>query len=228
MKGFVNKKRSKKKNSQHHIIFRLSDTEKIVIELKEAFCCVHCHIASFVFVRGIRRYLLCNDTLHYGLKCFVNIFNEAWFGRLGLDQSLAVCESSKHDMGYVFNQIRQRLSSLYEHGGNNWRGHKYKLWGEEAVGWVYNDDAGNIIFKLTPVFSGPAYSIDSDEHQQQSQTLQYDQWLKNYKPIFETEIHSLVAQEWLIKTCYLLYAPAKDSRTMLTNGVFKHPPVSMK
>jgi hypothetical protein len=84
-----------------------------------------------------------------------------------LNQKLKLHESITRGVGYLYNEdlywtfnedLLKRPPHLVReqiNGNNWWVGDKHNLWCYQKIqSWIYNDTQGNIIFELTPLYSG--------------------------------------------------------------------------
>jgi hypothetical protein len=70
---------------------------------------------------------------------------------------------------------------------------RYHLWaGKNLMSWMYNDDEGNIIFEVTPI-----YPYMYEDAEKEPSYVPYKEWIKDYKPLLIRKISKEVAQKWL-------------------------------
>lgn len=105
--------------------------------------------------------------------------------------------------GYGFNEwlqgrTKEGTMELLE-GRPHWSGHKFSPWctpgnvKPEISTWLYDKD-GKIIFELTPIYPWEDDDNDNEDF------ISYEEWIKDYKPLFVAEISRSIALEWLKKT----------------------------
>lgn len=191
------------------IIFKLNEIEKIVITLEESIKHVDCcYRAPILYFQGDREYLLENGNIFSvrdNIQKFINLVAKALSNKLVLHPSLKSNTPIVKDIGYFFNESRQNKPGIvYDEEENGeqgyWVGMKYMLWAEDDVTWMYNNESGDIIFEITPCFPGkPTYWFEKEPFSQEEieNSLWYEQWIKDYKPLLIREIPREVAQKWL-------------------------------
>lgn len=206
---------------KNNIVFNLNDTEKIIIKLEDHISLVHCCYQEFiVFKQNNNEYLLAKDSIRFKLQCFVSILSKA------LENKLLLHKSIISDIGYSYNEHRQgKAGFVFEKDGNNdyetWVGYKYLLWGYEATSWIYNDNKENIIFEITPRFPGKATYPDPAEQFSEDQianSLWYEEWIKDYKPILIRVIPRATAQQWLDQANQILEIIEENINRMRAEG----------
>lgn len=189
----------------YDIEFKLNDEEKIIVKLDDPLSEVHiCYRAPIFFVQHIKEYELMADVfpIWNNMQILATALRDALAGKLKLHESIKINENTNHDIGYMYNQdLRNKPGLLYEQWGDEeyelWVGYKYRLWGQELQLWLYNDENGDIIFKLTPLFPGGFALGDSTDPEEVERSIQYDAWIKNYKPFLIETLPRETAQRWL-------------------------------
>ncbi|MBP6869767.1 hypothetical protein KBC04_02710 [Candidatus Babeliales bacterium] len=125
-----------------------------------------------------------------------------------LKNELQIHESIKQNLGFMYNQYCHQLPLLSSEfvkilsksgESSYWVGLDYDVWStyistkSMLTTWLYNDDKGNIIFEVTPLYQ---WSFLPDEPEDPDfQT--YEEFMKDYKPLITRVIPRQVAIEWL-------------------------------
>jgi hypothetical protein len=171
-------------------IFSLNNTEKIIIrsQLEDVIHC--CYEASIFLCQDTEEILLSIDSVRMNMGWFSEALNKALSNNLQLHASIT------QDIGFLFNRDRneEKPDLAYEkiERVNFWVGDKYKLWSYRVATWLYNDQAGNIILEITPIypktFRDPAKDLDIDD---------YEAWMKTYEPMLIRTISVDTARTWL-------------------------------
>jgi hypothetical protein len=197
---------------QYNIIFKLSDTERIVLSLKESIDRIHCcYWADIFYVQNNTHYLLMHEVVRYSMDCFVGSLKKVLSNQLKLHPSIEIYGSLKKDIGYIFNEQRygnsknviEELEEIEEGKKYTiWVGYKYMVWAKDVVLWMYNDDVGNIFLEITPCFPGKPTYFDVNEsltNEEKENLAKYNQWIKGYKPLLIRKVSREIAQQWLIQ-----------------------------
>lgn len=124
-----------------------------------------------------------------------------------LDNSIKLSLDINKDIGYLYNEDLQNKPGLVytrEEGEEYdlWVGYRYRLWGAECQSWIYNDEEGEVIFELTPLFSGP-FAL-GDKMQNKTQLTKYEKWLKSYQPILIRIIAKHIVHQLLVQVTGIL------------------------
>lgn len=163
--------------------------------------------ASVFFIRGRRRYVVGVGAISTCLERLCDLLTRALTGQLKLHRSIA------QDIGFMLNECQQgrMLCAREKIDGDkrtSWVFRRYLLGGWDEAAWIYNDDAGEIIFELTPCFSGdPTFSLEPGEQLDQDQIDElpwYEEWIKGYKPILVQSIPRSIALRWLEQASEIL------------------------
>lgn len=189
----------------YEIEFGFNDSSKIIIKLGDSLSEVHSGSRSPIFfVERGKEYLLKSDILPIknNLEGLILILRKALRNELSLNKSIETSEGLGRDIGYIYNEILQNRFPFTNSENNNdpsdlWIGDKYRVWGYTLQLWLYNDENGDIIFKLTPLFPGGFALGDSTDPEEIERSLQYDAWIKNYKPFLIETLPRETAQRWL-------------------------------
>ena len=115
-----------------------------------------------------------------------------------VNNKLKTHKSIDQDIGYMFNQWQQKQGDFVnvedEEGNKYWVGLDYLVWkSPEYVTWIYNKNK-SIVFQITP-----CYKWLSKRKKRGDDFVSYDEFIKNYNPIFTTTIKKSVAVKWVNK-----------------------------
>lgn len=183
------------------IAFVLDISEQIEIVYKGSLydkesCCMQ---GRFYFKGKKLSVLLKNDFLYEGLVTFISMLKKAVVNELKLHNSLT------EDLGYMWSKKLHGETDFVKNKNGLWVGQLNLLWNTSCdnelvtTTWLYNDDQGKIILKITPTyvwkFDDPVTGNDLKEH---------DNFLQNYQPILSRVISTQIAKQWLAKSQNLL------------------------
>ena len=125
-----------------------------------------------------------------------------------LNNELGLHPSIKQNLGYMENKYSHQLPHLssdfvkiLSKTGESlyWVGLDYHVWSAYTTTkpmvatWLYNDDQGNIIFEVTPLYR---WSFFPDEPEDPD-FITYEEFMQNYKPLLTRVIPRNVAITWL-------------------------------
>ena len=194
---------NKKIEMNHKVDFKLLDTESMEwvsedLPIDQVYTCrdldIYWHDDTFNLLIGIES---AGDVLF-----FVKKLSDAMAGNLRLHSSI------QPGLGYIWNEIFQEKSGFFyepsEDGKDcHWVGSNYHLWGTHGkdvnphvTTWLYNDEQGNIILEVTEMYRWSSLEYDSADA---IPFVSYEDFIKNYKPIFKKIIPKHVAQRWLLQ-----------------------------
>lgn len=209
----------------HEIIFAFNGVGKIIYELnvpiEEANCCTG---ATSILVYGTMHYALgFADSLRYEMRSLFGALKLALEGELRLHPSIT------RDIGYLYNEYFQRNGEfVYEERGGRrrWVGERYNVWGGRYPLWIYNNDDGDIVFEMTPSFPGDQLSSSPGEELDPGEVVNrqwYEEWIKDYKPIFIQKMPRSVAQQWLDQADHILDVIEANVKKMYRDRVIEFP-----
>ena len=190
---------------KHEVIFELSDVERLVVSgehIDEQCCCCCDTPLSF-----------CSNDICYGLetvnvKSCMAVFAEQL--TKALENKLRLDKTIKQDIARLWN-----IEEYYFHNGlghvpefkyemtqgfskPQWVGYKNAILSampSNALGtWLYNDDEGNIIFEIAPIY--PWFSYDPKTEPVPEGFIPFEEFMKNYKPTLIRKIPVEVARKW--------------------------------
>jgi len=187
--------------NKHELIFKLNDSEKIIIQATDPVDDLHCcYRAPIVFFENTTEYTILDDTISLAMRDFSRLLQKALHNKLKLHQSIT------KDLGYLSNEDTQEKPGLFYkkvEGYDRWIGMDYFLWGlggDNALSaWLYNDEKGSIIFEITP-----DYPWMFDDSKKNPGYMSYKKWIKTYKPCVVRKISQDVAEKWLEQAEYIL------------------------
>lgn len=191
----------------YHINFELDKKEKIIVQLTsplhDIYCCDR---ASIVWTNDYTSYVLLDDSvfpIYNMVQVFIILLNKSLSNKLQLHQSLTTM-----DIGYLYNEDLQNKPGLaYEQWEGEeyplWVGYKYFLWaGNDVQSWIYNNNAGDIVFEITPNFPEKLSTNFSNNRlsiEKQKNHESYKKWIQEYRPLLIRTIPREVAEQWLDK-----------------------------
>lgn len=174
-------------------VFKLSNALQIIMVVKEPLNEIHCCTEAPIYlIHGDKRIVLSKDSIRENMQVLSNVLKRA------LNDELRLHESIKKDIGYLLNEEFQGNAGLtYKklEGRDHWVGFIHLIWSYHIATWIYNDEEGKIIIEFTPVYEG---------HFKDDHSINYAEWLKDYKPYLITKISKETAEEWLIQADSIL------------------------
>jgi len=175
-----------KSKKNKNFIFYLNDTECISITLHKPHDIIHCcYEIPLFFMKNKEKILLSKDSIRELIEIFNGLLKKALLINLKLPASIST------NIGYLFNK---EINEEHENE-NIWVGWKYKIWSYLTATWIYNDELGNIILEITPVYPKTFRDPEEDLDMQD-----YQNWMKSYNPILIRTIPRNIAETWLKQT----------------------------
>lgn len=170
-------------------IFTFSDSEYLEIKMHSIEEALHCCTQiPMIYSMKSQEILLSVGSVK------TNMYNFSKLLRKALAQNLQFDASIQKDIGYLFNQdLHEAGKNLkYETFGalEFWVGENYKLWAYQSASWLYNDQDGNIVFEITPLYIPKNQKFDAQE---------YQDFMQEYAPIHSIRISHERAQLLLQK-----------------------------
>lgn len=207
-----------------HFVFSL-DNDYIFVDIKKSISEVHCcdKARIILFYRNCE-YILSEGSLRESLFVLSSLLKKALANQLQLDPSIETSGPINKDIGYLYNEHCQQLFNEYitnraglsyvknERDKNIWIGYAYRLWCYDLQSWIYNDQNGNIIFELSPLYT--TNYVD----QEKEYAILYEQWLKSYSPFLIRIIPRDIAQNWLNKAEHILAIIEKNVKSLIAEG----------
>lgn len=205
----------------NELIFKLSELESIKIvtdrgiDFTDAeFCC-----------DDISAYFIHQQRLCIGQETVGLIF-EAWISRLNkvINSKLFLHESLTQNLGLMQNQYYQDKSGFFmvsKIGRSKpyWIGFDYSVWSTYGYAnplvstWLYNDENHNIIFEATKDY--PWHFIELEGQPKDPDFINYDEFMKNYKPLIHRVIPRDVAIVWLEQAMKVYREFFKDEKDFI-------------
>lgn len=135
------------------------------------------------------------------------LLTKSLFGSLSLHPSI------NHDIGYLWNQRGNDptfISIKYTDQNNDtyWIGQKYELSCYNYVAWIYNDNNGNIILKITPAYPRCINQENAEEVEH------YQKWMQKYQPADTTIISPEKVEQWLLEIQPILETIIKNTQAL--------------
>jgi hypothetical protein len=130
-----------------------------------------------------------------------------------LEKKIHIHPSIKQNIGYTWDQVLHDKTSIeyvITPESGMWVGKKNLLWSTRSSGrpslttWLYNSD-DLIVMEITPT-----YSWHFSDPKKGEKFIEYDEFMKSYKPFFKTIITPETAQKW-IKQIDSLLAIVKEN-----------------
>ena len=179
--------------------FVLNDNERIEIQLQPDDSFIHFdYRIKIIFYQKDVKYLIG----HYNLGNLVSDFN--YLLNCSLNNNLLLDPHIIEDIGLAYAKASYKSSYQKENGvvykndedkEKVWSGNKNLLWISHFITWIYNNNEGEIILKMTPMYPN-FYLFQNDELFKE----EYEKWIKNYKPFLIRTIPQKVAERWLKQT----------------------------
>jgi len=176
----------------------LNKTEKLFIKSEVPFENAHCCSQSTVLLtHDSKKIMLCRGHTQDILTSLVDLLTKA------LSNKLALHESIKKDIGYLYNESQQENEKAIDEKSavrNVWIGEQY-CWSANRLGsvWFYNDTKGSIILEVCP-----SYPYIWMAQEEDPAYIPYKEWIKSYKPYLITFFPQDIAKEWLTQAQLIL------------------------
>lgn len=188
------------------LTFTLND-EKIVIKLPEPnFFLTNYDRLSICFYHNNQEILLSSLTALDFIDTLCFLLSKALKNELQLDESL------NQDLGFMLNrwfkEKKFKFISVTKNGDTYWVGNNYQLASGKFASWIYNNIDGDIIFEITPVYSGIFI------HENKPPYREYMKWRETYKPYFAGVISKKIARQWIDQSQNILNEIEKNMNKM--------------
>ncbi|MBT3456320.1 hypothetical protein HN446_04605 [bacterium] len=129
-----------------------------------------------------------NKFIGCALDDFLRILISAENRRLGLHKSI------NQDIGYLYNQFGENRGEFATIEGS-WIGLMYSVFDtENTKTWIYNEK-NKIVIEVTPAYEW--YLLEPEDRAEYPDFVEYDEFIKDYKPILKTYIDKSTANEWI-------------------------------
>lgn len=187
------------------VILRIDDQACLELKLKEMIKkLIYCDDCLIYFKDTNNKIVLYHDFIRPGLSVFVEVLEDLISNRLALHESIV------RDVGYMWNQLlhaepADRDPKIFCEEDGFWVAEVNLVWsasGDDYPSvetWLYNNDEGEIILEITPV-----YKWHFDDPEPGENYITYEEFMLNYKPILFRTIPKDVAQEWVDQAQNLL------------------------
>lgn len=180
---------------KHEIVFEIGQNEDIVFALEEPIAAVDCcyEVRAILCWHG-HKFLLNEDVLKYQMSRVKSLLSRAIMDQLVIHKSIGFNIGSLFTSYrfYSFDRELSKQQGLIFDEENEWVGSKHLLFAHDIAVWIYNDQRGAIILEFTPWYKGNNFDFEGE-----TDFTQYEQFLKDYKPLFIRTISRDIAQQWL-------------------------------
>ena len=188
------------------LVLKLSQTESIQIlpemglDFEDVDHC--CGEIIAIFVNDDNGLVIGEDTASDLFAACIIRLQKALNNELGLHPSI------KQNLGFMENQYCHQIPhvssdfvKILSRTGESlyWVGSDYHVWSAYTTTkpmvatWLYNDEQGNIIFEVTPLYR---WSFFPDEPEDPD-FVTYEEFMQNYKPLWNRVIPRDIAIIWL-------------------------------
>jgi hypothetical protein len=201
---------------RNEILFSLTQTESMVLVLEESLTEVHCCYEAPVFFRGKEgEFLLSDDTVRHHMYKLVSLLTKSLSNGLLCHKSLHLNIGSLFTRYrfYSFDQDMAEKQGLIFDEEDEWVGTKHLLFAYDIAVWIYNDQQSAIILEFTPWYKGNYFDFEGE-----TDFTQYEQFLKDYKPLFTRTLPRDVAQQWLDQANSILKQITENSERFEKEG----------
>lgn len=176
-----------------NLTFFLTNKEKILIQQDLNDLIDLCYESPIFWIDSSKELLLSHDSVRMNMGWFNGMLHQALLDKLKLPNSI------NQNIGYQYNRDINEDNPNIEYEKietiKSWIGNRYKLWSNSVETWMYNDDHGNIILEITPVYPKTFRDPEEDLDMQD-----YQNWMKSYAPILIRTIPRNIAETWLKQT----------------------------
>jgi len=181
------------------IIKNQQSIEIVNLNPEENHICMYDELA-ISFVSDNKCHVLYRDVILGDLRIFRDVLKYVVDNQLNTDESIEL------DLGFHWNEYLHDLST--DEKTNKKDLSRYLLWSsgpEKAYStWFYNKD-NEIILEISPDY--PWHFIEPKEEEAFDS---YDEWMKNYKPLFLGQVDKATAQKWIRQIDEILIQMDKD------------------
>jgi hypothetical protein len=200
----------------HEIVFTLNKKEKIIVELMEPLVLIGCgQGVPIFFMQGSGKVKIDSDDMRWDMNSLSSLLTAALRNRLTLHESI------KENIGYLYAQLvfygfdrhMAKKQGLIFDEEDEWVGTKHLLFAYDIAIWIYNDQQGAIILEFTPWYKGNYFDFEGE-----TDFTQYEQFLKDYKPLFTRTLPRDVAQQWLDQANSILKQITENSERFEKEG----------
>ena len=192
------------------LTFKLNDHVNIIIRLNHPDDMINAgYEARFYFMYYNHRLLLSYFFLQSNIWELKELLNNALNKKLFLDKYFT------QDIGYYWNHALNQ-NDTYKRLGDDYSILKnYKFWGTNRCTWIYNDEQGNIIFEITPLYP------HTYTYKKRKRSYNYFlKWMQSYKPIYKQIISREIAQQWIDQADQIIAEIDKNTAELYAQGKF--------
>ena len=170
------------------------------------------------YVDNFKKYDLRYDNYISSTPRFRDRLIEALENKLLLDSSIKKSLGFYQSQYYKKNNRKNLKYDVSDEGRTYWIGYRYQLFGSNGIevpaSWLYNDQLGNIVLEITPI-----YPWFFSEPKPGEVFIKYSEWMKTYKPILIRTITKETAEQWLKQIDELIEAVKKNDERLRCTGI---------
>ncbi|MCX5922997.1 MAG: hypothetical protein NTU89_00345 [Candidatus Dependentiae bacterium] len=202
--------------------FNIDETKKEAIVINEPIDAIVLYDFINIHFSGEKKYELAQDCFDHVVEEFKYTIKKAINEKSRLHPSLynngQISLLGYQWCKYLKKNDRKDLVYGNEDTGIPWIGYKYTLFEtshdiDTPASWLYNDEHGNIIFELTPVYPWYYSKPGSGET-----FIKYSEWMKTYQPILIRTISKQTAKQWLKQIDDLIKVVKKNDKRLRCTG----------
>lgn len=192
------------------LTFRLHDHAKVIIQLHHPADIIEAsYEARLYFVHYNHRLLLSYFFLQSNIWELRKLLKKSLNNELYLDKIF------NKNVGYYWNHTLNQ-KDIYKRLGDDYSILKhYKPWSSDQCTWIYNDEQGNIIFEITPLY--PHTYTYKKRRRSYNHFLK---WMQTYKPIYKQIISKEIAQQWIEHATLIIAEIDKNTEELYAQGKF--------
>jgi len=165
-----------------------------------------------------KSYCLLYDSFNMGIYNFRDQLVKVLNNELLLDSSIKKSLGFYQSQYYKKNNRKNLKYVVSDEGRTYWIGYRYQLFGSNGIevpaSWLYNDQLGNIVLEITPI-----YPWFFSEPKPGEVFIKYSEWMKTYKPILIRTITKETAEQWLKQIDELIEAVKKNDERLRCTGI---------
>ena len=193
------------------LTFKLNDHAKIIIQLHHQNDVIDAgYEARLYFIHYNHRLLLSYSFVRTDIGELRKLLNKA------LNDELQADEIFTQDIGYSWNHtLNQKDISNGIFGENFDILNYYKPWSAGRCTWIYNNEQGNIVFEITPLYP------HTYTYKKRKRSYNYFlKWMQFYKPIYKQIISREIAQQWIDQANQIIAEIDKNTAELYAQGKF--------
>jgi len=200
-------------NEIKEFIFKLTEFESIEItpsnkiDFENMYLCTNLEI----LLKSKDQLLIGKESLGESFRSFISHLTKA------INCELQLHESLTENLGFIYNEYFDDVpKSMMEVDANDskssWVIYNYQMWSAiddanfRTATWLYNDHNGNIILTVTKTY--PWFYI-KDGDVERPDFIYYEDFIRDYKPLFTHIIPKERAMQWLDQANLILNSVKK-------------------